>query len=129
MSLKLQSADLATLAADTLANGGATRRIRDAHTPTDGVCVGRPGQGTTWEAALFTVETAVSATLRGRIFTGEACVGTWINEGTLYVDIVDRFESLADALAAGRERGELAVFDLATGTEHATGVVTFGVPC
>lgn len=43
-------------------------------------------------------------------------VGTWLNEGTVYVDGVTYFNGSRrdDAIDAGREHGQLAIYDYAT---------------
>lgn len=45
-------------------------------------------------------------------------VGAWHDvDGTIYLDVVDVIDDLDTAVRIGRERGEIAIFDLATLTE------------
>lgn len=44
-----------------------------------------------------------------------AYIGTWIDDGTVYVDAVSLHSSREDALAVAYARGEAAVYNLATG--------------
>lgn len=41
------------------------------------------------------------------------CLGVWIDNGKAYVDISEHIASLADALKAGRARGEISIYDWA----------------
>ena len=45
--------------------------------------------------------------------------GVWADQrdGQIYFDVVDHVGTLADALRLGRERGEIAVWDIAEGEE------------
>ena len=44
-----------------------------------------------------------------------AYIGTWIDDGTVYVDAVSLHPTREDALAVAYVRGETAVYNLATG--------------
>jgi hypothetical protein len=55
--------------------------------------------------------------------TGAAGVGTWAHDGKIYVDLVDVFTDREAALAAARERGELAIWDA-----YASEEITVTVP-
>jgi len=45
--------------------------------------------------------------------------GVWADQrdGQIYFDVVDHVETLADALYLGRERGEIAIWDIAASEE------------
>lgn len=44
-------------------------------------------------------------------------LGAWMHKGRVYVEPVDVMQDKGRAIEAGRERGEIAIFDLNTGTE------------
>lgn len=46
-------------------------------------------------------------------------VGSWIDDGTLYIDACDAIWGFQDALHLANERGELAIYEPATGKCHA----------
>ena len=48
---------------------------------------------------------------------GAAYVGVWEHSGLYYVDATEWYAEEWDALEAGRARGEIAVWDIAKGTE------------
>jgi hypothetical protein len=48
-------------------------------------------------------------------------LGVWANDGALYVDVVEIHRERAEAIAAGQAHDQIAIFDLATSTEIATG--------
>ena len=47
-------------------------------------------------------------------------LGSWENDGTIYFDYGDTWDSEADAMRVARERGELAIWDSWTNREVAT---------
>lgn len=52
---------------------------------------------------------------RMRAFVGrEHFIGTWVDDGKVYVDAVTIVWGHADAVRLGTERGELAIFNLGT---------------
>jgi hypothetical protein len=53
---------------------------------------------------------------RARI-VGADGVGTWQHDGTVYVDLVEIFTDRDAALAAARDRGEIAIWDAYAGAE------------
>lgn len=123
------------LATDTLTHGGSTRNLHTGEAYNDGVAVGIPGyEQKIPGAATITVDrltTALAAYLFDLIAkdvfgdSTSVAVGTWVNpdDDTIYVDMVEMHYDLDTALTVATERGELAVFDLGTMTEHRTGVV------
>ena len=42
------------------------------------------------------------------------CLGTWVNEGIVYLDLSENIQSRERALELGRERSQLAIFNLDT---------------
>ena len=47
-------------------------------------------------------------------------LGSWANDGTIYYDLGDTWDSEADAMRVARERGELAIWDSWSNREVAT---------
>lgn len=50
-------------------------------------------------------------------------LGVWIESGTVYLDVVEVFprEEIAEAIAAGRDRNQIAIWDAGRQEEIATG--------
>lgn len=44
-------------------------------------------------------------------------IGTWLHEDEIHIDVVEIVDNLEDALALGKARGELAIWDVANATE------------
>jgi hypothetical protein len=44
-------------------------------------------------------------------------LGTWVNDGKVYVDVSQWVETLDNAIALGKSRGELAIWDCAKNEE------------
>jgi len=116
--------DLATtLQTEAVANGGATIALNERgemSTPSTGFCVGYGG------AQPFTICDTLTETLcivlGFELQLGRTTFGSWIdtNTGALYVEAVTIFEDRAAAIKAAQVRNELAIYDLATGTEIRT---------
>lgn len=68
---------------------------------------------------------APAVTSRPAPFYRPRYVGSWVDSrtGTLYLDVVEIFarEDIADAIAAGRDRNQIAIWDAGRGEEIATG--------
>lgn len=47
-------------------------------------------------------------------------LGSWENAGTIYYDLGDTWDSMADAMRVARERGELAIWDSWANSEIVT---------
>lgn len=45
------------------------------------------------------------------------CVGWWLHRGNIHVDVNDHVEDISTALALGKSRGELAIWDIANECE------------
>ncbi|MFF4506672.1 hypothetical protein [Streptomyces sp. NPDC001401] len=101
-------------------NGGFTITTRpdgSAHVPTDGYAVSiTPTQHTISAAAPFDAfaELVRSVTGRYRDATG---LGGWLADGVIYIDPVEIIPDRQTATLAGKQREQLAIFDLAAGTE------------
>lgn len=97
-------------------NGGATEW--HGETKTTGYLCGIPGHGMKSRNADNATVKELAAWAAMHEHAGHA-IGSWQDEATniLYFDVSDWHETLADALDAARERGELAVWDIANGAE------------
>lgn len=118
---------------DTLANGGSTVELATLKVPgkTNGYFVGGAVdyKGVRIPEVTFTREEFTQhklGYLMGQMYVNrltteeyrlgikpKGFMGTWMNEGVIYVDAVDWFETLEEAVRVGTERGELAIYDVA----------------
>lgn len=128
-----------TLHSRTLATGGVTLDMStlDLATHTHGYYVGgasnyagvqipavvMPVQEFTLERVKYELGYAYAEQINldpiGGNGTGipSALIGTWINEGMVYVDIVNHFADRDMAIVAAAIRGELAIWDIASNEE------------
>ena len=102
---------------DTLANGGLTIKPFQNEKPETGYMVALEG---------YELQVPVSEFFTGVVadYLGEhaqklmdnpsLCLGTWVNEGTVYLDLSENIASRERALELGRERNQLAIFNLET---------------
>ena len=103
----------------TLADGGGTF---DAHTfaplgATWAWAVGGGIPGHTIElVAERDLEGALAQAFAALVDAGADVIGTWLDEGVLYVDAVDLIEDTDEAIRLAAERGELAIYHLTTKT-------------
>jgi hypothetical protein len=99
---------------DTLDNGGGTyTKFLDAG-PKTGFAVGGedPGRIVSGDQDIVLAILKFSAQLpMGRF------LGTWLHDGEFYLDSVSILEDKDEAIALGRKRGEIAIFNLGTGGE------------
>lgn len=99
---------------------------RDGSVPDTGVAVAdhtrtvtystKPGLSMPRELELGQIAAFILANREAATF------GIWEQSGTVYLDVIDLYPStpsgIRDAIRVGHASGELAVFDLATGTEY-----------
>ena len=102
---------------DTLANGGLTIKPFQNEKPETGYMVALEG---------FELKVPVSEFFTGVVadYIGEhaqklmsnpaLCLGTWVNEGSVYLDLSENVPNREKALELGRERHQLAIFNLET---------------
>jgi hypothetical protein len=102
--------------AQTLLDGGGTFDARTLDPITDGAwAVGGSLPGHTLEtresrALDLDVAFAYAVdTLRG---DGASVIGTWVDEGVLYVDAIEVIADTDDAIRLARSRGEKAIYHL-----------------
>jgi hypothetical protein len=70
---------------------------------------------------IFETLSRVASSLdAGLIASSETWVGTWVDDGTVYVDLVDLIDNYDDALSAAVQRGERAIYAAHTGETHWT---------
>ena len=99
-----------TIIKQTLANGGFTpESVKGRY------IVATPSNEKTVALKHFT-KSLVSAYARLANQQGLA-IGTWINQGKVYLDTVRGFEDLKEALDFARSSNQLAIFDRETGQE------------
>lgn len=137
--------DMATLTMfrDTQLNGGTTVDLSTFKVPakTDGYFVGKATgwDGRPIETVVIPVESFTLRTLRrafGRMYADHltraqveaskpltgAYIGTWTDNGLVYIDAVNWTADRAEAVRWGIERGELAIYDVqANGSLELTG--------
>jgi|TARA_Y100000033_G_scaffold50418_1_gene60893 hypothetical protein len=112
---------------NTLLDGGFTRLADKTTNPTEGYIVGGVVEPTTMKLDAV----ATSITYRDAMqyeefkelwhkyemeldempFTSGMGVGTWIHEGQIYFDLVQRIYNLDVATRVAKERGEIAIYD------------------
>ena len=117
MKLQFDYEVLYSVVEDTLANGGLTIKPFTGEKPSGGYMVALQG---------FELQVPVSEFFTGIVadYIGEhaqklmsnpaLCLGTWINEGIVYLDLSENIKSREQALELGKERGQLAIFNLET---------------
>lgn len=99
----------------TLADGGGTfdadtlEPIVDGPWAVGGSMAGDvvPLNGNALMVGAYFAEAIRTLCLRGAV-----TIGTWVDEGMLYVDAVDLVDDTDEAIALAAERGELAIYHL-----------------
>lgn len=101
-------------------NGGFTIMPRpdgSAYVPTDGYAVSlTPTQHTIPATAPFDAFADLVRSITARYGAANG-LGGWLAEGVIYVDPVEIIPDQQAAILAGKGREQLAIFDLAAGTE------------
>ena len=117
MKLEFSYDMLYEMVEDTLANGGLTIKPFTGEKPASGYMVALQG---------YELQVPVSEFFTGVVadYIGEhaqklmsnpvLCLGTWVNEGTVYLDLSENIASREKALELGKERNQLAIFNLET---------------
>lgn len=111
---------------DTILDGGYTRLADKTTNPTEGYIVGGLVEPTTMHAEVDgSAYVDVSAHFKAfkklwdkyemqldeMPFPSGLGVGTWIHEGQIYFDLVQRIYNLDVATGVAKERGEIAIYD------------------
>ncbi|WP_413116227.1 hypothetical protein ACK1X7_36965 [Streptomyces sp. CY1] len=105
---------------DLFMNGGFTITARpdgSAYVPNDGYAVSlTPTQHTISAAAPFDAFEDLVRSVTARYGAANG-LGGWLSNGVIYVDPVEILPDQQAAILAGKGREQLAIFDLAAGTE------------
>lgn len=102
--------DIREIISETLANGGGT-----FPPVADGYMVGGVASGVIADMPKFEMMLGEFVQDNEAVLV-TAHLGTWIHEGKVYIDVSERIGNREDAMRLARERGELAVYDIGTGT-------------
>lgn len=116
MKLEFSYDVLYSVVEDTLKDGGLTVKPFTGEKPASGYMVAL--EGYELKVPLTEFFTGVVADYIGqhaqKLMSNPAlCLGTWVNEGTVYLDLSENIASRDKALELGKERGQLAIFNLA----------------
>ena len=109
---------------NTLLDGGFTRLADKTINPTEGYIVGGLTEATTMDLHADSHSGIVDMYQKFKELWGEyemqldekpfpsgLGVGTWIHEGQIYFDLVQRIYNLDVATRVAKERGEIAIYD------------------
>ena len=99
----------------TKLNGGATYSPSKKKYMSSGYAVATEGNEVVVPLASFNAVTVALYWLRHRRqLRGDNCLGTWVNDGKVYLDISEVKADRLEAIRLGYERRQLAIFDLGT---------------
>ena len=117
MKLQFDYEMLFDVVQDTLKDGGLTIKPFTGEKPSGGYMVAL--QGYELQVPVSEFFTGVVADYIGehaqKLMSNPAlCLRTWVNEGTVYLDLSENIASRDKALELGRERHQLAIFNLET---------------
>jgi hypothetical protein len=104
------------------ANGGVSMRVVDGAIPTKGYAVafGKGFSEIVPSANAEDVWNFVNVH-SAKFFAERHYLGLWENENETYLDVVEVVDSVNEAVRLGRERDQIAVYDLENGVEIPTG--------
>lgn len=74
-----------------------------------------PGQTIPLQEAAAPGPAGIDGAVARLQLDGASYIGTWLDEGTVYIDAIDLIEDTDEAIKVASERGELAIYNLATG--------------
>ena len=117
MKLQFDYEMLFDVVQDTLRDGGLTIKPFQNEKPSEGYMVAL--EGYELQVPLSEFFTGIVADYIGqhaqKLMSNPAlCLGTWINEGIVYLDLSENVPNREKALELGRERHQLAIFNLET---------------
>jgi hypothetical protein len=103
--------------------GTADRTTGAVLTLEDGYLVGgaHPSSVVIWPAArpignaFAAVQSVVTAARSGE--TKKRCVGWWLDNGDIYIEVSQHFTRQFEAEREGRKRGEIAIYDVKNGKD------------
>lgn len=116
MKLQFDYEMLFNVVEDTLKDGGLTIKPFTGEKPSGGYMVAL--QGYELQVPMSEFFTGIVADYIGQhaqklMDNPSLCLGTWVNEGTVYLDLSENIQSREKALELGKERNQLAIFSLA----------------
>ena len=97
----------------TIEKGGITLKNAEEFRPLTGFFVG----GLAPTKIVNPVQDEVILALCELILAGNDIVGTWLHEGQVHCDATEWIEDKDEALTIGKERGEIAIWDVGNDTE------------
>jgi hypothetical protein len=103
----------AALLTETMDKGGATFEARTLRPVTSGGwCVGGGMPGYTFVADSADPMRGLTSAIDGLIEDGARRIGTWLDDGVVYVDAIDIITNTDEAIRLARSRGEKAIYHL-----------------
>ena len=123
MKLTFDYEMLYSVVEDTLANGGLTIKPFTGEKPQTGYMVALQGHELKVPVTEFftgLVADYIGEHAQKLMDNPRLCLGTWVNEGAVYLDLSENVGSREKALELGRERNQIAIFNLET-FEEVTG--------
>lgn len=98
-------------------DGGGSVSLLGWPTPTTGFMVGGVVPSTVTKTCTYqTIDSFLAATI-GELLQSNRFAGIWQGPDAVYLDVSEWVADEQAAVALGRARGELAIYNLATGTD------------
>lgn len=123
LTMSFSFSDINRIRYKTFINGGHTvQPYYGGKTPEGGYMVALKGHERIISVANFTsIEVAKYLEEHSKLLmeNPHLYLGTWVNEGQVYLDLSENIKDLDAALQAGREREQLAIFNISTFEEVA----------
>jgi hypothetical protein len=117
----MNSRDLASLVFFDVEKSGGSSRNRNGKAPGDGFMVGGVAKEYTITVDFDSMQSREQASYailaylahnEDLLWDRERYIGAWLDDGTLYLDISERYSSEGTAHAVAAERNELAYYDV-----------------
>ncbi len=110
---------------ETRRDGGGTYKAREGYAPAGlrsgyvvgGVLPSRTAPNRLAEASRALLDFARDKTVDTLLSMPGLYLGTWVDDDTVYFDVVQRISSKGEALDLAQRRGELAIWDVARSRE------------
>lgn len=107
--------NIETIIRDTLINGGGTfLNGRNISEELSGVFV---VGGRVPSSVIDFTDTGAVADSVSELMNNHSVIGTWFHEGKIHLDVVDIIHDREEAIELGKERGEIAIWDVDANTE------------